>query len=157
MNQELCTPEWEEAPFCKGPSDQQCSMDELSARGYCNDPEGHENERLSVICHPDNFSRECYDWRLEQFGDGYWGTNEGWHPTDCPEDVTCDDSFTDVCTDIGLSFDYSTGGCLEGEASTVTYDQPALLPEAGFGAWAVLFIAIAMLAVGYVITTWRSE
>lgn len=133
-----------------------CEMSERSARGYCPDEEqdamaehcsvnpetsfcagpsdvGHEDLELVARCaNPDDFTIECYEWRLETYGDGYWGTNEGWHPTECPSDVDCDDSFTDVCTDQGLTFDYATGGCapLDGEASTVAYDAQTL-PDAG--------------------------
>lgn len=106
--------QWQDAPFCGGPSDQgapPCDMSEMSARGYCPGEEGHLAEIESLT-------------------------------RSCETDGTCDDSFTDKCTEQGLSFDYETGACTK---EAPIENENVTLPEAGVGGVEAIALTASML------------
>lgn len=82
----------------------------------------------------------------------------------CEDLGTCDDSFTDACVEVGLSFDYSTGECIgepvlgpatesgpDGEAIQVvpgTSTPIETLPETGFDGLLILVVGVVAIAAG---------
>lgn len=131
-----------------------CEITERSARGYC-PGEDPIPEYCSIMPEASFCAGPSDQGGVELAPPQAWERDENGSPVDvsCELDGTCDDSFTDVCVNQGLSFDYETGTCVSVDHESYT-PTPETLPETGIeGLFLVVASAMAAMALGVRILT----